>query len=131
MPIFQGYQGYEFCAVIKWDPDKIWDESASGVKEVCEELGITLEYSDPQNKDTNGTAEGQIRQFELGIKCGMARTGVDPWDWEFVGTNYKLSTWVLPSTRMVKCSDRDTARPIEMATQGRVSRKMANKMIDM
>ena len=74
---FQGYAGYLFVATVKWDPAKIWQEGTQKAIDMCTELGIIPNFSDPQNKNTNGTAECLVRQEELLMKARLAQNVMD------------------------------------------------------
>ena len=76
--------GYLFVATVKWDPAKIWQEGTQKAIDMCTELGIIPNFSDPQNKNTNGTAECLVRQEELLMKAGLAQSGAAPWLWQYV-----------------------------------------------
>ena len=131
-PVHQRYN-WPFCAVMKGDNDGVWSRKTVAWIRLIEDLGIHMDWSDTQRKETNAYAESCMKivtNTAKGISFQMGLPVEDHIDC------YLAAVWLLnrfpPVAAIATASpDGDIARPLELVTHGWYSRSRINKELVM
>jgi hypothetical protein len=96
---------------------------------MCKEMVIEVIWGDPTDKRSDGFCENAVKQIELTAKAIMADSCCPSSWWELAVDQAADVRNHVPLSRSVKSSDGDTACPIEVLSEGRVSRRSCSNYI--
>ena len=96
---------------------------------MCKEMVIEVIWGDPTDKRSDGFCENAVKHIELTAKAIMADSCCPSSWWELAVDQAADVRNHVPLSRSVKSSDGDTACPIEVLSEGRVSRRSCSNYI--
>ena len=111
-PLYQGHP-YEICQVLRLDLEGAWSDKSKDFNEKMDALGIKREWTDPQQKSSNGRAEGLMRIIEITTKSCLAQTSMGYEWWGEAVDQAILLRNCYPLAAKISSSDGDAIRPME------------------
>jgi hypothetical protein len=113
---------YPFCSELYLDRDGIWDEKcAKWNDKIRKGLNIKHHYSDPDRKNTNARPENAIKELERATKSLLFSKNLPAQEWKACADQANWLNARLPYNQ--RSGDGDDALPLELLTNGQVSRR--------
>ena len=121
--------GYPPVQIIQLDNAGEWDLDYKGFQEMAKRLKIELLYTCKDRKESNPNAERAIGVKEPKVKAALMQRNLDPAFWVKISkeVDWLLERFPVVSQAVSVPIDGDRARPLEIATRGRYSRRQIDR----
>ena len=121
--------GYEPIQIIQLDNAGEWDLDYKAFQDMKTRLKLELLYTCKDRSESNPTAERSIGIKEPKVKAALMQRNLPPQFWVKASkeVNYLLARFPVQSQAVSVPIDGDRARPLEIATRGRYSRRQIDR----
>ena len=116
--------GYQLVSELRCDPAGEQRNDNEEWMNMCAEMQVRCEWSDPTDKRSDGFAEQAVKMIELSGKSIMASNATPSNWWEPCYSQGAEIRNHVPMTKNLVSGDGDSITPIEELSHGRVSRRM-------
>lgn len=123
---------YPVVSQIVTDNESTWDLDCADWNDMIDEVCCDVRYVCPdRHAEENGYAESSVRTIEIMVKQILMSSSLPASWWQYAAADccFLLNRFVVASEDISGPSDGDRARPIELMSKGRMSRRMCDRSL--